>query len=418
MKRDESETILLAGALADIQLAQKALSQGLMNEDFRDREAGIMWEYFVAADRNGQALTVEALKALAHQDNIENISDHIQRAALRWPNSDSLYEKTLNKFLDDSRKRRSCNVARSAIDEITEAKDEKEIAKAATLLRRAAGIATEKRGYKVQTSGEVAARLALKIERPVRRLETGIRKLDNVLGGGLDLGRVVSLIGKYKIGKTTLLSTIGYNVAYGAGEKDPDNKAKVLSITLERRESDVEMLNMCRELGINMSDLESKSAKLKGKIDKYISDPARDSIHYYHRPGANLDEICGVITETVRKHGVELVLLDYYQIVGRSGQGRLNDHLMEVDQTINRIADDLNIAILIAAQADADGNPRDSKTLLNSASANFAIRRQDNHPDAWLENLASNYRRQRDAGSPSDPAMTLNEEKGPHFCSI
>ena len=92
--------------------------------------------------------------------------------------------------------------------------------------------------------------------------------------------------------------------------------------------------------------------------------------------------------------------------------------LKEFTDRIWRDANDLDIAVLIAAQSDADGAPRDSKSLLQSAAANFAIRRQDGSPEAWLDNLASNYRKQRDAGSPNNPGMILDEEAGPHFRSV
>lgn len=418
MSRDESETILLSGALADPELARRAIDRGLEPKDFKDERAGAVWTYFQSADDEGEALQPDALKAMARQDGLEDLAQLYVKGAARWPGSRDLYARTLDRFMLDSRKRRSGAAIRRATADLAEAEDDEKISKAAGQLRGAADIAVEVRRHPIMTSRQVASGLTTQLEKPIRRLQTGIHKLDHVLGGGLDLGRVVSLIGKYKIGKTTLLSTIGYNVAYGEGEKDPDNKAKVLFVTLERNQTDVEKLNMCRALSMNMADLEHHYKDRSQDIDDYINDPARDSILYYHRPGAHLEEITSVIQRSVRKHGVELVLLDYYQIVGRSPGVRLVEHLMNVDQTIIRLAGDLGIAIIIAAQSDADGNPRDSKSLLHSASANFAIRRQESHPDAWLENLASNYRKQRDAGSPNDPAMTLDEDKGPHFASI
>ena len=59
----------------------------------------------------------------------------------------------------------------------------------------------------------------------MKRLKTGIRKLDGLLGGGLDKGRVTLLIGETGVGKTTLLMAIARNankrVAYIDCEGNP-----------------------------------------------------------------------------------------------------------------------------------------------------------------------------------------------------
>lgn len=415
-KPSESETILLSGALADPDLARNAIDSGLEPKDFLDEDASRLWQIFIDADGLGEVVTSASLTALARRQGVDASAELVCRGAARWPGSKDLHHKTLDAFMFESRKRRASAAARRAIGDIAEATDEDKIEKAARRLRHSGDIAMEVRRRPILTSAQVARSLTETVKEPPMRLATGIQKLDNVLGGGLDLGRVVSLIGKYKIGKTTLLATIGYNVAYGAGDKDPENRAKVLFITLERNQTDVEMLNMARALGTNMAKLEGHYDRYGEEIEKYVNDPLRNSIYYYHRPGADLEEISSVIMRAVRQHGVKLVMIDYYQIVGKpSGGGRLVEHLMNVDQTITRLAADLGIAILIAAQSDADGNPRDSKSLLHSAAANFAIRRQDGAPEAWLDNLASNYRKQRDAGSPTNPAMMLSEEVGPYF---
>ena len=417
-KPNDSEMIILSGALADPDLGRQAIDRGLEPKDFVDENAGRIWQMFIDADNHGETLTTAAMTALARREHIEAVAEIISRGASRWPGSRDLHDKTLTGFLFESRRRRSAVAARRATTDILEAYDEEKMEKAARRLRQSGDIAMEVRRQPILTSRQVARTVTSTIEEPPMRLQTGIAKLDNVLGGGLDLKRVVSLIGKYKIGKTTLLSTIGYNVACGTGEKDPENRAKVLFITLERNQTDVEMMNMARALGTNMAKLEGRYDVYEKEIENYISDPVRDSIYYYHRPGAGLEEISSVMTRAVRQLGVKLVMIDYYQVIGRpSGSTRLVEHLMNVDQTITRLASDLDIAILIAAQSDADGAPRDSKSLLQSAAANFAIRRQDGSPEAWLDNLASNYRKQRDAGSPNNPAMILDEDSGPYFRS-
>jgi len=417
-KPNEAETIILSGALADPDLARRSIDRGLEPRDFLDADAARIWKLFLDADQEGEAVTVASLPSLSRHIGTESTADLICRGAGRWPGSRDLHDKTLTAFLFESRKRRSAAEARRAAAEIMESDDEESIEKAAKKMRSAGDTALEIRRRPILTAAQIARKLTTDIKMPPRRIATGIQKLDSVLGGGLDTGRVYSLIGKYKIGKTTLLTTIGHNVAYGTGEKDPENRAKVLFITLERSQLDVEMLNMARHLGTNIARLEGRYDTYGEEIERYIEDPARDSILYYHRPGAGLEEISSVIQRAVRQHGVELAMIDYYQIVAKPNGARLVEHLMNVDQTITRLADSLGIAILIAAQSDEDGKPRDSKSLLHSAAANFSIRRQDGSPEAWLDNLASNYRKQRDAGSPTNPAMMLDEEVGPHFRSV
>lgn len=417
-KSDDAETIVVAGAIADRRLARTAIDGGIVARHFRARDAKRAWEHLLAADGNGEHLSGDALASLFRQDGEDGDPSLYARAAARWPGSTELFDRALADILAADRIRSARSLAAKGLATLDDAAGEQDFAKAAESFSGAADFASGAAARPIHDSGQVAGLLIERLATPPTRLQTGIQKLDHALGGGLETKRVVSISGKYKIGKTTLLTTIGYNVAYGKGEKDPDNTARVLFVSLERNQIDIEMLAMARSLGVNMADLEDDFSRLSGKMAAYRDDAKRADILYYHDPGADMEVISGVVRRAVRQHGVRLVLIDYYQIIGRQASTRLVEHLMSVDQTLARLADGLDIAIVVAAQADADGLPRDSKSLLHSAAANFSIRRQDDSPEAWLDNLACNYRRQRDAGSPTNPAMRLDDEVGPHFASI
>ena len=245
---------------------------------------------------------------------------------------------------------------------------------------------------------------------PSTHIQTGIRALDQVLDGGLSRKRLTSFIAKYKIGKTTLLATLGYN-AQELGHN-------VLNITLERSSGDIQALNVARGLGINVRKLAQNYPKYEQQHRQFIARKDRGRAYYYHKPGATLEDIVWQIHAARRQYGVSLVLIDYYQLVAKPPKLGTVDHLREVDQTLANLFADSDMAGVMAAQADDEGRPRDCKTLLHSAAANFTIRRVPDGVETWLENMASNYIDMVDAGSPSNPAMMFDKEIGPHFRSV
>lgn len=414
MAPDPALTVL-AALVGSGELFEVANAAGLEGWHFGDKEDGRLYVALQRMHAAGDELSVRALAGICHGAVSESKIRALAKACVGGPRSSVLLERSVQRLLVDASKRRMIGTLRAAIAQISEAGNMAEIESAYLHATADGQEALSPHGPQPKTASEVAGLVKQLILTPNRRIPTGIRKLDFVLGGGLELGRMISLIGRYKIGKTTLLSTVGYNIAYGSGGLTP---RKVLAVTLERGETDVEAMNAARSLGINARELERHFPRHASAFAAYAEAPERQSLLYHHSAGATIEEVVQVITNAKRVHDIDVATIDYYQVIYRPAKARMVDHLINVDQTLSRLAGRLGIAIVLAAQADAEGQPRDCKGLLHSAAANFTLRRSPDHPDAWLENIASNYIEQRDAGSPKDPCLRLNTSTGPFFESV
>lgn len=407
---------VLSGACVTPALLEVGLDAGLAAWQFADPDDGRIFSAILAMREARDPISGDALAGICTGTVSDKRLETLLRGIERWPGSRVLFDKSLARLQLEASKRKVNASLRAMIAEASEADDMASLQAAIISLSEQASSVITPHGPMPRGAAEVAADLQVKVTTPHRRVPTGIRKLDHVLGGGLEKGKMIALIGRYKIGKTTLLSTVGYNISQP--EPDPEQGRKVLFVTLERSETDIEMLNAARSLKINQRELENSFIRHRRSFEEYQQHPDRSRVFYHHSPGATIEEVVQVVTNAVRTEGIEVALIDYYQVIIAPKHTRTVDHLSNVDRTLSRLAASLDIAIVLAAQADADGLPRDCKALLHSAAANFSIRRAPDQPDTWLENLASNYIEQRDAGNPRDPALRLVTTSGPYFESI
>lgn len=426
MTNDDVKTIIdptdagiavLAGVIADPALLAHAVNSGINPRQMPTREDGALLAFAIELYEAGDPVNVETVSLLAGTAGSVSHArlETVEKAVRHWPGSKVLFERNLDAILLHASRKALTTRLGASLAQINDAGTLQEIREIVDELDGNARAAVVGTGPNAVTADKIASKVRARVSGPSRHIPTGIRKLDHVLGGGIDPGRMYSLIGRFKIGKTTLMATLGYNIAYGANGNAP---RKVVMISLERDELDVERLNAARALGINERELSKRFSKYEEAFEAYQADPLRKNLLYHHSPGANLDEVCQVVLNAHRTHGISVAFIDYYQVIFGNKSARIVDHLASVDRTLSRLAANLGIAIVIAAQADGEGAPRDCKTLLHSAAANFSIRRPIDQPDAWLENLASNYIEQRDAGSPQDPAIRLVTSAGPHFQGI
>lgn len=419
-ERNETCLQVLAGIIAQPALFGRALGRGLEIQHLGSLDDRAVFLAARELYEAGDPITVEtvSLNVTANKRSGDETLERLEslaRAVERWPGSSVLFEKALDHLLLAASKKALHDALGWAIPQILDTGSLDDIRDLAEELGQKARGAIAGAGPIPLPANVVAGKLAERVKTPHRKISTGIHKLDHVLGGGFDLGRMYSVIGRYKIGKTTFLTSVGYNIAYGAPDGE---RRKICMVSLERDQIDVEMLNAARALGINQRDLDRHFDRYEEAFERYRADPIRKNILYHHSPGADIDEVCAAIANAHRIDGIEVAFIDYYQVIFGPRGMRTVDHLSNVDRRLATLAADLGIVIVIAAQADNDGLPRDCKALLHSAAANFSIRRPVDEPDGWLENLASNFIETRDAGSPQDAAIRLVTTSGPYFEGI
>lgn len=254
---------------------------------------------------------------------------------------------------------------------------------------------------------QVNDRLEQKLENPPVAVPTGIPKLDHVLEGGLMPTRMLAIVAQTKKGKTTLAATISHNML---AIQEPH-----LVISLERNETDIEQACAARALNINSLDLEQNYARHKPAFQAYKQDPNHALRTYMHQPGATIEDIQTAIMRAKRA-GAKGFILDYWQLIQRPPRESVTDHLGRCAQILANMTSRLKMWSVVNAQSDADGLPRECKALWLASPTLYVIRRDvPDKPDTWLECMGSSYTKGYDAGGPSNPAMLLDTDIGPHF---
>lgn len=259
-----------------------------------------------------------------------------------------------------------------------------------------------------QTAAQPAHMVAtkLKTQGSAPPISTGLASLDYVLHGGLHRGSVTGIFARFKHGKTLMQSTIAHNL-----EKD---HVKTLMITLERREGDVERFIAARCLNIDKQDLDFENPAHAQFWEEYCS--TERPLYYLHKPGISIDELRSQILAAHYAWGVEVVLIDYWQLIQViSGKDMNREERQAVSaQIIADLASDTGIAIVITGQLNQDGHPRGGEGILASAGIVIRIQRPDDQEFVFFDTLVSNQGPGRSKGSPQNPAAMI-AQPGPHF---
>lgn len=382
-------------------------AHGLAAEDFTVENHRVIWRAFVRIVEQDREITSRAIVSMCGENLPRGGRDLVEGLADRASAQIPVMIESVEKVLEAARRRRLVEVYDSARRQAARSTDPVDaiVAKVATQTDRAA-LGERSRFMSGRQAGE---RLKMQLQNPGARIPTGIPKLDSVLGGGLAQRRMLSIIAKPKIGKTTFVSTVSYNLSM--------MEVPHLVISLERSDTDMEWLQAARHLGVSAAKLEKNFKNLEKEYDDFVSAPHRDYVQYHHAMGNTLDEIRYAILHAKRM-GCRVFLLDYFQIVERPAKESVVDHLSRVAQTLANLTSTLEMASVVTAQSDIDGLPRDCKTLWHAASTNFVIRRAQDQADTWLENIGSNHIGNINVGKPNDPALMLDESKGPHFRGV
>jgi len=203
---------------------------------------------------------------------------------------------------------------------------------------------------------------AYKNEEGIVGVPTGLRDLDNMLGG-LHKSDLVIIAGRPSMGKTALATNIAFNAA-----KRILGKKKKSSITFFSLEMSSEQLST--RILSEQSRITSSNIR-RGKINQ-------DEFEKFIETSKNLENLPLFIDDTPaitistlsnrarrikRLHGLDLIIVDYIQLM-KSGnyrnEGRVQE-VAEITQGLKAIAKELNVPVLALSQLSRAVEQRDDK---------------------------------------------------------
>ncbi len=261
-------------------------------------------------------------------------------------------------------------------------------------------------GKQATSKRQVAERVLASLNKSVAIYPTGLRPLDEAMGGGLMSSMLYGIAARKKVGKTLLLGTISANL----------NRAGVkhLFICCEMSAEQIERRNIARDRRFNaIKFLTRDMADLEKRVAEYVVN-VRNFTLYEHTPGISFGALKGIIGRA-RLQGIRGVILDYWQLVqGRGSKETEEAHLRAVAQWLADTAVATGLWILTAAQVNQEGNTRSGEGLKLACDQYFTLHRPKGEPGAWLEMEESRYTIYQNVGSETMPGIWLSKI-GPHF---
>lgn len=309
-------------------------------------------------------------------------------------------------------KRRMADMLQQALNTLT-AEPEMNAAEASTALIQSLQNVGETQVSRKPIRESVATSAVFdQIRRDIKPYSTLIPKLDEAMGGGIYPGFSYGICARMKVGKTTMVGTISYNLRM--------QNVPHLFICGEMSSHEIEQRFLARELQVFPSAFRDRewreSTKFQSRIYAASESPDKQNIVFYDAPGITFAELKTVVSHCIRKYGIKGFILDYWQLVGgKNSKKSQTEHLDEVAQWIADFSRRNEIFAIVPAQMNQEGNVRFGEGIKLAFDQVYHLCKADERDDtAWMEMLSTRYTKWARMGDEHNPILKLNE-KGPFF---
>lgn len=248
-----------------------------------------------------------------------------------------------DKYLRREMIRMSAELQSSAFDECTDLEEIIESAQA--IFMKILGDETENIKSFTEVSKEVEETVIINSTSkiPSTGIPTGFKKFDD-FAHGMQLGDLVIIAGESSHGKT-MLATNKINNAAKLGYP-----CAVYSLEMSAKQLVSRMISI--ESGISSKDILFQRLPIESvqHISNHISKLNGLPVYFDDRSTASIHKICASVRKMVLKYGVQLVVVDYLQLVsGDQKQGR-EEEVGQNARIFKNLAKELNIVMIVLSQ--------------------------------------------------------------------
>ena len=188
----------------------------------------------------------------------------------------------------------------------------------------------------------------------VTGVSTGFRDLDRKLAG-LHPGNLVVIAARPGMGKSALAFNIAQNVALSG------NTVAVFTLEMSREEVVTRLL--CSKGRIDSQRL--RTGRLAEADFTKLSNAAaalyKQDIYVDDSPGLTVTEIRAKCRRLRRKPGLDLVVVDYLQLMNGSGQENRQQEIAMISRSLKDLARELNVPIIAVSQLNRGVEAREDK---------------------------------------------------------
>lgn len=188
----------------------------------------------------------------------------------------------------------------------------------------------------------------------VTGVSTGFRDLDRKLAG-LHPSNLIVLAARPGMGKSALAFNIAQNVALA------DNTVAIFTLEMSREEVVTRLL--CSKGRIDSQRL--RTGRLAEADFTKLSNAAgalyKQNIYVDDSPGLTVTEIRAKCRRLRRKPGLDLVVVDYIQLMNGSGQENRQQEIAMISRSLKDLARELQVPILALSQLNRGVESREDK---------------------------------------------------------
>lgn len=226
-------------------------------------------------------------------------------------------------------------------------------------------------GTAVQHSLKMAE-AAFQREGKIAGISTGLNDLDSKLGG-LHRSDLVILAGRPSMGKTSLATNIAYNAASAcrreirdSGEKETVEGAVVAFFSLEMSAEQLATRIIAERTGISSHKFRSGELEAHDfdKIHDAVAELQNLPLHIDDTGGLSISQLSARARRLHRTVGVDLIIIDYLQLItGSGGKGNENrvQEITQISMALKALAKDLDIPVIALSQLSRQVEQRDDK---------------------------------------------------------
>ena len=206
------------------------------------------------------------------------------------------------------------------------------------------------------------AKSAYQSEEGLVGVPTGLTELDSRLGG-LHKQDLVIIAGRPSMGKTALATNIAFHAAKNIEKKK--SKSTVAFFSLEMSSEQLSTRILSEQSRIRSNDIRRGKVSEK-EFEQFIETSKNISelpLYIDETPAITIAAISNRSRRIKRLFGLELIVVDYIQLMKSSGKKEYNrvQEISEITQGLKALAKELNVPVLALSQLSRAVEHRDDK---------------------------------------------------------
>jgi replicative DNA helicase len=202
-------------------------------------------------------------------------------------------------------------------------------------------------------------------------ISTGLDDLDHKMGG-LQSSDLIVLAGRPAMGKTSLVTNIAFNIAKAyRGEVQPDGSTKTVNggivgfFSLEMSAEQLATRIVAEQSGVSSSHIRRGSLDERqfAKVVEASREMARIPLFIDQTGGLSIAQLTARARRLKRQRGLDLLIIDYLQLLQGSGKGQANrvQEITEITTGLKALAKELAVPVIALSQLSRQVEARDDK---------------------------------------------------------